>query len=52
MEDFAIIFERAMKAEPKREKKIFMRDMKAECSIDGTARFVMECIEKKLSYYR
>ena len=49
MENFAIIFERAMKAEPKREKKIFMRDMKAECSIDGTARFVMECIEGRVS---
>ena len=49
MENFAIIFERAMKAEPKREKKIIMRDMKAECSIDGTARFVMECIEGRVS---
>ena len=49
MENFAIIFKRAMKAEPKREKKIFMRDMKAECSIDGTARFVMECIEGRVS---
>ena len=38
-----------MKAEPKREKKIFMRDMKAECTIDGTARFVMECIEGRVS---
>ena len=49
MESFAIIFEKTMKAEPKREKKIFMRDMKAECTIDGTARFVMECIEGRVS---
>ena len=49
MEDFSIIFERAMKTVPKREKKIFMSDMKAECSIDGTARFVMECIEGRVS---
>lgn len=49
MEDFTIIFERAIKAEPKREKKIFMRDMKAECTIDCTAQSVMECVEPRVS---
>lgn len=33
----------------KRQTRIFMRDMKAECTIDGTARFVMECIEGRVS---
>ena len=43
------IFEKAAKAERKREKKVFNRDMRPECSIDGTAKFVMECIEGRVS---
>ena len=49
MEDFAQIFERTAKAEPKREKKVFNRDMRPECPIDGTAQTVMECIEGRIS---
>lgn len=49
MEDFSKIFERAMKAEPKREKKVFNRNMRPECRIDGTAQSVMECIEGRVS---
>jgi hypothetical protein len=43
------IFERAAKAEPKRERKIFNRDVRPEYSIDGTAKSVMECIEGRVS---
>ena len=49
MEDFSKIFERAAKAEPKREKKVFNRDMRPECPIDVTAKSVMECIEGRIS---
>lgn len=49
MEDFSKIFEKAMTAEPQRKKKIIMRDMKAECTIDGVAKMVMECIEGRVS---
>ena len=49
MEDFATIFERAAKAELKREDKVFNSDMRPECHIDGTAQFVMECIEGRVS---
>ena len=38
-----------MKAEPKREKKVFNRNMRPECRIDGTAQSVMECIEGRVS---
>ena len=31
------------------EKKIFKRDMRHECSIDVTAKSVMECIEGRVS---
>ena len=43
------LFERAAKAELKRENKVFNRDMRPECPIDGTAQFVMECIEGRVS---
>ena len=49
MEDFSIIFERAMKAQPKREKKVFNHHMRAQCPIDGVAQSVMECVEPKVS---
>ena len=49
MEDFATIFERAAKAELKRENKVFKRNMRSECHIDGTALSVMECIEGRVS---
>ena len=49
MEDFSIIFERAMKAEPKRKKKIIMRNMKAQYPIDGVAKSVLENIEGRVS---
>lgn len=49
MEDFSIIFQRAMKAEPKREHKVFARDMRQECQIDCTARSVMEIVEEHVS---
>ena len=43
------IFERAAKAELKRENKVFNRDMRPECPIDVTAQSVMECIEGRVS---
>ena len=43
------IFERAAKAELKRENKVFNRDMRPECPIDGTAQSVMECVEGRVS---
>ena len=43
------IFERAAKAELKRENKVFNRNMRPECHIDGTAKSVMECIEGRVS---
>ena len=49
MENFSTIFERAAKAEIKRENKVFNRDMRPECHIDGTAKSVMECIEGRVS---
>lgn len=49
MEDFYIIFERAMKAEPKREKKVFNHNMRAQCPIDGTAETIMELVEPRVS---
>ena len=49
MEDFATIFERAAKAELKRENKVFNRDMRPECHIDVTAQSVMECVEGRVS---
>ena len=49
MEKFSTIFEKAAKAEPKRERKIFNRDVRPEYSIDGTAKSVMECIEGRVS---
>ena len=49
MEDFTIIFERAMKAEPKREKKIITRDMRVQYPIDGVAKSVLENIEGRVS---
>ena len=49
MEDFSIIFERAMKAEPQREHKVFAQDMRQECRIDCTARTVMEIVEEHVS---
>ena len=49
MENFATIFERAAKAQPKREKKVFNRNMRLECHIDGTAQSVMECVEPRVS---
>ena len=47
--NFKEIFERAAKAEPKREKKVFNRDMRHECHIDCTARTVMEIVEEHVS---
>ena len=47
--NFKEIFERAAKAETKRERKIFKRDLRPECHIDGTAKSVMECIEGRVS---
>lgn len=47
--DFATLFENAAKAELKRVKKVFHRDMRPECRIDGTAKFVMDCIEGRIS---
>ena len=49
MVDFATIFERAAKAELKREHRVFNRDMRPECHIDVTAQSVMECIEGRVS---
>jgi hypothetical protein len=49
MVDFATIFERAAKAELKRENKVFNRDMRPECHIDVTAQSVMECVEERVS---
>ena len=49
MEDFVTIFKRAAKAELKREHKVFNRDMRPECRIDGTAQFVMECVKGRVS---
>ena len=43
------LFERAAKAELKRENKVFKRNMRSECHIDGTAKSVMECIEGRVS---
>ena len=43
------LFEMAAKAETKRERKIFKRDLRPECRIDGTAKSVMECIEGRVS---
>ena len=47
--NFKEIFERAAKAELKRENKVFNRDMRPECHIDGTAQSVMECVEGRVS---
>ena len=47
--DMKEIFERAAKAEIKREPKVFKRNMRPECHIDGTAKSVMECIEGRVS---
>ena len=47
--DFATLFENAAKAELEREKKVIHRYMRPECHIDGTARFVMDCIEGRVS---
>ena len=47
--NFKEIFEKAAKAEPKREHKVFNRDMRAECHIDVTAQSVMECVEERVS---
>ena len=49
MVDFTTIFERAAKAELKRENKVFNRDMRPECHIDVTAQSVMECVEERVS---
>ena len=49
MEDFSIIFERAAKAAPQREHKVFVQDMRQECRIDCTARTVMEIVEDHVS---
>ena len=49
MVDFATIFEKATKAEIKRENKVFNRNMRPECRIDGTAQSVMDCIEGRVS---
>ena len=49
MENFSTIFERAMKAVTKREQKVFQRNRRSECHIDGTAKSVMECIEGRVS---
>ena len=47
--DMKEIFERAAKAELKRENKVFNRDMRPECYIDVTAQSVMECVEERVS---
>ena len=47
--DMKEIFERAAKAELKRENKVFNRDMRPECHIDVTAQSVMECVEERVS---
>ena len=49
MENFAIIFEKVMKAEPVRKKKIITRDMRAQYPIDGVAKSVLENIEGRVS---
>ena len=49
MEDFSKIFERVMKGEPKREKKIINRYMREECLIDGVAQSVLGGIEGRVS---
>jgi len=49
MENFSIIFEKAMKAEPIRKKKIITRDMRAQYPIDGIAKSVLENIEGRVS---
>lgn len=49
MEDFSNIFEKAIKAEPVREKKIFNRDMRAQYPVDGVAKSVLENIEGRVS---
>ena len=38
-----------MTAEPKRELKVFNRDMRHQCNIDCTAQSVMECVEPRVS---
>lgn len=43
------LFKKAMKAVTKREQKVFKRNMRSECHIDGTAKSVMECIEGRVS---
>ena len=43
------LFKKAMKAVTKREQKVFKRNMRSECHIDGTAQSVMECIEGRVS---
>ena len=47
--NFKELFENAAKGELKREKKVFHRYMRPECRIDGTAKFVMDCIEGRVS---
>ena len=47
--DMKEIFERAAKAELKREDKVFNRDMRPECHIDVTAQSVMECVKERVS---
>ena len=47
--NFKEIFEKAAKAELKRENKVFNRDMRPECHIDGIAQSVMECVEGRVS---
>ena len=49
MVDFSTILEKATKAELKRENKVFNRNMRPECRIDGTAQSVMDCIEGRVS---
>ena len=46
MEEF---FKKAMMSAPKREKKIYNRNMRVECHIDCTAESVMECIGECVS---
>ena len=47
--NFKEFFENAAKGELKREKKVFHRYMRPECRIDSTAKFVMDCIEGRVS---
>ena len=47
--DMKEIFEKGTKAELKRENKVFNRNMRPECCIDGTAQSVMDCIEGRVS---